>query len=271
MLARPALAGTSWSVVVREAASGQELFTHEPDRLLRTASVAKLFLLLEVAERLEAGTLGPDHPVRRDPVEPVADSGLWQHLAVDTLPVVDAAVLVGAVSDNLATNVLVDLVGLEAVQERARRTVTGGSTLHDLVRDVRTPTDPPTLSEGCASDWAGVMAGLHTRSVATPGACRRVLGWLATGVDLSMVASAFGLDPLAHVEPDRGVSLWSKTGTSDGLRADVGLVRTPQATVSYAAICNWDPGQAALREPVLAAMRELGGEIARLCGAPTWI
>jgi beta-lactamase class A len=271
ILGRPDLKGTRWSVQVRDAETGAVVAGHASDRLLRTASVAKVFLLLEVAELLERGELAPDRPLRRDAVAPVADSGLWQHLTIDVLPVEDAAILVAAVSDNWATNALVDLVGLSAVRDRARRTVAGGSTLHDLVRDVRTPADPPTLSEGCAADWAGLFAGLHAGSAASRGACRRVLGWLRTSTDLSMVAAGFGLDPLAHAVPDRGVSLWNKTGTSDGVRADVGLVHTARATLSYAVLCNWDPADASLREPVLAAMRELGSGIARLVGAPTAI
>ena len=271
VLERPDLAGTAWSVEVRDAVGGEVLFSREPGRLLRTASVAKVLLLLEVAERLTRGELDAGRPLRRDTVAPVADSGLWQHLATDVLPLEDVAVLVGSVSDNRATNVLVDLVGLASVRDRAGRTMPGGSTLHDLVRDVRTPADPPTLSEGCAADWAALFAGLHTGTVASSAACRRVLGWLRTGVDLSMVAAAFGLDPLAHAAPDRGVSLWNKTGTSDGVRADTGLVATERAVWSYAAICNWDPATPALREPVLAAMRDLGVLIARGLGAPTTI
>ena len=71
-----------------------------------------------------------------------------------------------------------------------------------------------------------------------------------------MVASAFGLDPLSHAEPDRGLTLWNKTGTDAGVRADVGLVRTPDAAFSYAAIANWrvsDP-----RDEVLGTMAEVG-------------
>lgn len=261
-------AGARWSVELRDAATGRVVASHRPHLLLPTASVAKVFLLLEVAEALEAGRVAPDQRVRRDAVAPVADSGLWQHLAADTLSLEDAARLVGAVSDNLATNVLLAVVGLEAVRERAGRAAPGGSTLHDLVRDVRTPADPPALSEGCASDWAAVLAGLHTGTVAARPVCDRVLGWLAPGADLSMVAAAFGLDPLAHVAADRGVQVWSKTGTGDGVRADVGLVRTDRAAWSYAALCAWDPAGPDLRDGVLAAMRDLGGLVAAGVGAP---
>ena len=85
----------------------------------------------------------------------------------------------------------------------------------------------------------------------------QVLAWLATGVDLSMVGSAFGLDPLAHAVPDRGISLYNKTGTDVGVRADVGLVGTSSTALAYAAIANWPEGEDR-RDEVHAAMRHLG-------------
>ena len=265
LVRRPGLAGTTWSVDIRVA--GRPVHGHEPDRLLRTASLGKVFLLVEVADRVERGLLDPSEPLRRDRVSPVADSGLWQHLTTTELPVVDAACLVGAVSDNWATNALLDLVGLEAVHDRARRLAPGGSMLHDLVRDVRTAHDPATLSEGCASDWAALFADLALGEVVSPAVSRRVLDWLATGTDLSMVASALVLDPLAHVGTDRGVRLWNKTGTDSSARADAGVVRGPAGLVSYGALCTWERRDDRPRAAVMAAMRDLGGEVARLAGA----
>jgi len=243
--------GAVWSVQVRRA-GGDVIAEHDPERLLRTASVGKVYLLMRVAELIGTGELDPGELLDRDRGPAVADSGLWQHLDAQRLPVADAARLVGAVSDNWATNVLLDRVGLEGLPSGAR-----GSALHDFVRDERGPEDPPTLSEGCAADWVDVFLGLPDGG--------RVLDWISLGVDLSMVGSAFGLDPLAHQEPDRGVRLWSKTGTSEGVRADVGRVDIGgqgevQAT-AYAAICNWPPDGEDLRDEVLAAMRGIGGAI----------
>jgi beta-lactamase class A len=241
LLAPTLEAGVRWSVVVGERA-------HEPDLLLPTASVGKVFLLAELSARLDAGTLDEHQPVDRRRVEPVADSGLWQHLATDVLPLVDAARLVGTVSDNWATNALLDVVGLDAVRERARLLAPGGSVLHDLVRDHRGPEHPPTLSEGCARDWVSIVPALD----------ERVHGWLSSGVDLSMVASAWGLDPLAHRE-DPDVRLVNKTGTAEGVRADVGVVELGGRRTAYAALAGWDPARRGLRGPVLAAMRGIGG------------
>ena len=241
----PTLArGALWSVQVRRA-EGQIAAQHEPDRLLRTASVGKLFLLERATELIDSGELDPGEPLSRGDGPAVADSGLWQRLDTAQLPVADVARLVGAVSDNWATNVLLARVGLADLPHGPR-----GSRLHDYVRDERRPEHPPTLSEGCAADWVEWF-------LAQP-ADGRMLDWVELGVDLSMVGSAFGLDPLAHREPDRGVRLWSKTGTSDGVRADVGLVEIDGLRTAYAAICNWPTDGADLRDDVLATMGAIG-------------
>jgi beta-lactamase class A len=260
LLASSDLRGTRWSVEVRDATSGATLVALDSHALLRTASLAKVYLLVEVAVLIAAGELDPLLPVDRRSVAPVADSGLWQHFAGDLLPLVDVATLIGSVSDNLATNALIELVGLEAVQARAARHAADGSTLHDRVRAVRGPAGPATLSEGSAADFALLFAGLAQGTVESPRVSEAVLAWLAAGTDLSMVASAFGLDPLAHAGiADRGVALWNKTGTDAGVRADVGAIDQGGRTLAYAAICNWSPAaEPDPRDAVLEAMRGIG-------------
>ena len=250
-------AGITWSVDVRR--DGDPVHQRNADQLLETASLAKVFLLVELADRIAEGAVAPHDLVDRRTVDPVGDSGLWQHLVADRLPVVDAATLVGAVSDNLATNVLIERTGLEAVRRRAAAMAPGGSTLHDVVRDVRTEQTPTTLSTGCAADWATVFHALHRRAAEGDPVSTQVLAWLAAGTDLSMVAAAFGLDPLSHGEsPDDGVRLWNKTGTDAGVRADAGVVEVDGTVWSYAAIGNWDSEEPGLRAQVLATMRAIG-------------
>lgn len=257
------LRGTRWAIDVRDATTGTKLVELDNHVLLKCASLGKLYLQIEVATQLVAGHLDPKQPVDRRSVAPVADSGLWQHLASDVLPVIDAAWLVGSVSDNLATNVLLELVGLDRIQARATQYAADGSTLHDRVRDARGADDPATFSEGSAADWASLFARLHHGTVENQQVSELVLSWLAASVDLSMVASAFGLDPLAHAAAtDRGIAVWNKTGTDNGVRADAGLVRHDGQTVAYAAVCNWDPPvRPDPRDPVLATMRDIGAAL----------
>ena len=233
----------TWSFCVLDA-DGRVVDEQSSDTVQPTASVGKILLLCEVAERLADGRLDPRARVTRDPQLAVADSGLWQHLAQDSLPLVDACVLVAAVSDNWATNVLVDEVGLESVATRAEALGCAHSGLHDRVRDVRTTNDPPTLSSGTARELAQVAHRIHLAASGgaahgiSADAARLVEDWLLTGVDLSMVPAPFGLDPLAHAQGP--VRLWSKTGTDTGIRADMGVVWSDSDSLSYAAIATWE-------------------------------
>ena len=95
-------------------------------------------------------------------------------------------------------------------------------------------------------------------------ASTRGLDWLAAGVDLSMVASAFELDPLSHAgNADQDLRVWNKTGTEAGVRADVGIVELEGTNWTYAVICNWDGHDARILPEVLRTMREIGLELRR--------
>ena len=79
-----------------------------------------------------------------------------------------------------------------------------------------------------------------------------MLGWLAHGADLSLVASALGLDPLA-----RGAGgLRHKTGADAGVRVDAGLLSGRCGGVAYAVLARWPEGDRLAA--VLAAMRAVG-------------
>jgi beta-lactamase class A len=253
--------GVEWGVCVRDAATGEVLAEAAPDRVLPAASIGKVLLLVAVA-----GGVDLAEPLTRTPEDAVADSGLWQHLAVDTLPAGDLAALVGAVSDNLATNVLLRRVGLDAVRRAAGELGLRATALHDRVRDERTAEHPPALSTATAGELSAVFAALAGSGGAAAGreVAERVLGWLALGADLSMVAAGLGLDPLAHAEPDRGIRLRHKTGTDRGVRADAGLLEGPAARLAYAVLARFDDAR---RDAVLAVMRELGAAMQERCQA----
>lgn len=245
-----------WSTVVLDPTTGERLWEVDPDRVLRTASVAKLFLLTEVARRLDDGSLSADQLLDRRCTPAIADSGLWHRLRTPVLPLADVAALVGAVSDNWATNVLLELCGLPAVQHLTRELGVHGSALLDLVRDPRTAAHPPTLSEGSATDWSRVLTALSRGEWAGPAVSRQVLDWMALSVDHSLVAGALGLDPLVDGR-SQAPQVFTKTGSDEGVRADVGLVRGHGRTLVYACVANWDP--AALdTPPVLEDFRTIG-------------
>ncbi|RNI21647.1 serine hydrolase [Flexivirga caeni] len=254
-----------WSILVIpvDEPGAKPWLEQSPDQVCKTASVGKLLLLAEVARRIDTGELTADHRVTKDGARFVRDSGLWRVLDQADLTVVDACRLVGAVSDNLATNVLLDLVGLDAVAAYGDSTGAGAMELLDYVRgearDLSIPGTPPTLSRASAASLVAYVRRLYDGAVSP-----RVEEWMSLSTDLSMVASAFAEDPLAHntIGDEGHPALINKTGTDDGIRADVGLVRRSGRAVAYAAIANWPTDESA---PGLAAvmdrMHRIGAEI----------
>lgn len=260
----------TWSFCMLDA-EGRVIDEEASDTVQSTASIGKVFLLCEISEGIVDGRLDPAQRVTRDPAVAVADSGIWQYLWQDSLPLVDACVLVAAVSDNWATNVLIPVVGLDAVARRARALGCHHSGLHDRVRDVRADHEPPTLSTGTARELAEVARRIHVAARGgrvegiSADAARRVEEWLLAGVDLSMVAAPFGLDPLAHAHGRP--RLWSKTGTDTFVRADMGVASSGNHALSYAAIATWEPrafqsGRPDHRMDAYARMHALGTALA---------
>lgn len=248
-----------YSIALVDVETGETLAAHRPDARQRTASIGKLFLLVEVARALESGELSADEPVRAPVEHRVEDSGLWYLLRTQALPVWDAAVLVAAVSDNLATNALLHRLGLERVAGVAAELGYERTQLLDYIRDDRGPEHPWTPSFGTGGELADFMRRLALGEIVSPQVSAQVLDWLSADVDTALVVDAFAHDPLAHRQPDaQGVQFWHKTGAIEVVRADVGLAAGPGGRVAYAALAEWGDNSENLHEAARADLRRIG-------------
>lgn len=259
--------GVRWSARALDVDSGRVLFELDPDRVQDTASVGKIFLLHRLLTEVDDGRRSLEDRVTRRPVEWMDNSGLWYLLQAGELSLYDVAALIGAVSDNAATNTLVRTIGIESVHAHTVALGYRHSGLDDWVRWPIPPGAPRTLSHATAAELVRFCTRLVTRADLSASSSDTLQRWLGAGMDLSMVASAFGLDPLAHYFFDRGIWLWNKTGTIGSVRADTGVVMSPSRRIAYAVLANWDRGGADPRDEVLAAMRDAGQAIrAELAG-----
>jgi beta-lactamase class A len=260
-------AGIRWSASVTITDGGHATVDDslDADAVLPTASVGKLFLLATVLDEIERRRLDPGELLDAAEAEHVADSGLLRHFDSQRATVLDLCRLVGAVSDNLATNTLIRRVGLDRVAAVTQRLGMTRSALHDVVRNERDRSQPPFLSTGAAGELEGLMRRLQSGEVVSPEVSAQLVELLRLNTDLSMVAAAFALDPLAHIGADHGIRLWNKTGTQAGTRADVGCVEAGDRVATYAVVAGYDE-VVTTRRSVLEAMRAVG---AGLLGALT--
>jgi beta-lactamase class A len=260
-LGQLAYAGAQVSAHVIDLRSGLTLVSIDDRIVLPTASIGNVLLLIEVSASITAREAAGYGILDKTPADIVGESGLWHHLQAPALPVADVAALVGATNDNLATNVLLRLVGLEAVRARADSLGLTRTALLDLVRNNRGPDDAPQMSVGSAAELAWLFSALSRGQIVDHATSDRVLGWLSLGSDLSMVASAFGLDPFSHRVTDHGIQLVNATGTDAGVRSEAGLLSGSRTGVAYAVTVQFADSGLATRLRVLEAMRTFGYDL----------
>jgi len=187
------------------------------DRTFTSASVIKLPVLVTVLDRVESGAWSLDARLTIRPTDRVGGTGIIAHLAdVHELSLRDLLMLMIVLSDNTATNVLIDAVGLDAVNAWCTRT---GLTRTVLARRML--------------DLAARERGAE--NVTSPADVAALLAALARGELLGEQATGFALDVLTRQQVnDRlprhlpaGVRLAHKTGELAGIRHDAGLVLPP--------------------------------------------
>ena len=260
-LAQLAYAGVTVSASVIDLRTGRTLVSIDDRVAMPTAGVGKILLLVEVSARITTRDAAGFGILDKTPGDAVGDSGIWQRLQAPALPVTDLALLVGATSDNLATNVLLRQVGLDSVRARSEALGLSRTALLDLVRDHRGPDDAPQLSVGSTAELSWLFSALARGQVVDTVTSQRVLGWLSHNADLSMVASAFGLDPLSHRTADSGLQLINKTGSDVGVRAEAGLLSGSRTGVAYAVTVQFTDTAIAMRLRVLEALRTFGYDL----------
>jgi beta-lactamase class A len=110
----------AWSAAVTDLTTGEH-FGIDEDAVMPSASLAKVPVLVALYAAVEAGKFRLDDRTLYEERHICGGSGVLQHLAFGTeMTVRDAAVLMMIISDNAATNMCVDLVGLAQVNETMR-------------------------------------------------------------------------------------------------------------------------------------------------------
>ncbi|HWM17819.1 MAG TPA: serine hydrolase [Microbacterium sp.] len=256
-----AASGARVSVRITDLDRGTAVIEGDDFVLQPVAGLGVVPLLIEVAAGFESGALDPLEIIDRSPLEAVAVAGIWQHLKAPALPLSDLAVLAASTGDALATNALIERVGLAAVGARIEQLGLTQTALLDRFRDERGPDHAPNFALGSARELAELFAALVNSHAVSAGVSAQVAEWLSLNHDLSLVASATGLDPFAHENDEHGLLFINKTGQDAGIRVEAGVLAGPRAGVAYALIVCFDDLSIAHRLRAHEAFRTLGVDL----------
>ena len=221
-----------------------------------TASLIKVAVLVELQRQAAAGTFSltemSDAIVLRD-ANRVGGSSLLRHLSAGIrLPVHDWAFLMMQVSDNTATNVLIDLVGIERVNATMDREGFASIRLHHKIDFAALWQDARHLGEGSPRDFAELMAAVLERRLRSVGAeaCADMLR-LMDGVGAGeRLARYLDYNPYAVQQRERGqtpeqtgpiVHFAGKTGSLTGVRTHAAVLWSEEVPL-HLAMCGMVSG-----------------------------
>ena len=250
-----------WGLSIRR--NGIEIASVNPDRVLQTASIGKVFLLIAAATAIVSGQRSRLDPIQLQVANIVGDSGIWRFMTERTLSLESVCILIASVSDNCATNALLSVFKLPVVQAQSKELGMDETRMLDRIRDVRTGADPIGPSQSKAGDLSQLMYQFGMDKDAD-NKYSLVSEWLSLNTDLSMVSSAFNFDPLAHNELTGGDRFFNKTGTDEGVRAEAGCYMKDQTVWTYAMIANWSDQNPDVSVAVKNEMNAFGRLIASM-------
>lgn len=232
------------------SATGEEVHWHDEEQF-RTASTVKVAIFAAVMSEVARGRLDLEQRVALGPGDQTGGSGVLSVLRTGLTPTVaDLCTLMIVVSDNTATNMLIDLVGgVEEVNMAVTSLGFGDITLHRKL-----PYPPPPLVAG---PMAPLTRDPGSFATATPAALLRLVSAVRAGTVVDRPFSELILHTLEHQQYHSGVprafldlaepgttpeewpAVASKTGSVRGCRAEVGVVVLPGGTeFAYAVMAD---------------------------------
>ena len=239
LTARVRLVEGTVSLYAKNLATGEDVGL-APDRRVRTASTIKLPILCALESLVAQGRVRWDEPltVRRD--DKVSGSGVVADLEDGTsISVRNAAILMIIVSDNTATNLVLDRISADAVnafldtldlrQTRSLRKVLGDG---QVLADASGWSQAGRLEENArfglgvstAREMVQLLERLHRGQVVSP----------AVSADVISILKRQQLkDGIGRHAPD-GEEVASKSGALDALRSDVGIDYTKGGPIAMA-------------------------------------
>jgi beta-lactamase class A len=234
----------------------------DADVVVQTASVVKLTILFEAMEQVRAGKAHWDDKIMLAPGDAVGGSGLLLFLDTpQTLTLKDVLTLMIVMSDNTATNLAIDKIGLDAVNARIAWMGLKDTHLYKKIGKPATeamPADQPKFGLGktTPAEMAEVMERIGLCALDGPGRLR--VGGAKSlsaddaaicGVAMKMLRNQFYretipryLEKLDSTETGSGTA--SKTGSLNAVRADVAIVagKTGPMVLSIFTYDNVDTG-----------------------------
>lgn len=204
------------SISVRTPATGGA-FDHQGDVVMASASTIKTLILVALARAVDAGKLDLSTRVPVKPDQLSAGSGILNELETPIdLSLADHAHLMIAISDNTASNVLIDAIGMDAIAGTAQALNLSGTALQRrFLGRLPNPGTPENLT--CANDLASILVAIASDTAASAPMCE----WMRQRLALQHFLNRLP----RHLPPE--ITFAGKSGSLEGFDHDCGILTGP--------------------------------------------
>ncbi len=196
------------------------------DEVFETASTIKAYILAALYLAVERGEANLDEMIEYLPEHFVDGSGMLRALGVGArLKVKDTATMMIICSDNIATNMLIDYIGLEKINRSIREMGFAHTALHNPLHFDRYPT----LGETTPRDYAALFCRLARGELVSRQASGEMLAIFRQQHYNTMLTHDFPPYYLDCEETGAEELIWvaSKSGSMNACRNDGGIIHTP--------------------------------------------
>ena len=198
------------------------------DDKFETASAIKTFILIDLFQQVHDGTKNLDEMLVYSEDNKIDGSGVIQSLDFGlTMTVKNFATLMIIVSDNVATNVLIDYLGIDHINQTIQKWGFNDTILHNKINFEKYDK----LGTSTPRDYGKAFTMIHDGTIVSKEACEQMLEIFKRQHYNSMITKDFpqyylsGDDSIASEEEQ--VSVASKSGSMNACRNDGGIVYTP--------------------------------------------
>jgi beta-lactamase class A len=216
------------------------------DEPVKTASTIKMGILLDAAEQIRAGHASLDEKLVLNHENQVEGSGVLGELDTPlALTLRDTLTLMVVLSDNTATNMSIDRLGLAHINTTLREAGLKQTYLYKKVYVPAAgpmPADQPKFGLGktTAREMASIMKRLAQCRLSLDGSAAKPGDGAICGAILHMLRNQQDRDGIPRYlefldTSEHGSAIANKTGALDALRADVALVASKAGPIVIAA------------------------------------
>jgi beta-lactamase class A len=227
-------------VAARNLATGEEA-AHNEAVSFPTASMIKILILFELVRQCAKGQaqMWERVTLRRE------DKTLGSGLLLDfdegaSLTLRDLAVLMMAISDNTATNLLIDRLGKHAINQACRDGGMRDTELRHKIDFDKIRESNDNLAVTTPRDFCSFLSALHRGELMPDAYVEQILGIMRVQKYIEPMRKHLPFNPYG-IEFGEPQAVWvaSKTGSLKGVRCESGLVHTPGATWALS-VCTKD-------------------------------